>query len=901
MVALCRWMVVLTLLLATGARVSAASTAEHDLETAVKAFEDHFYDRAEAELSAFSQKYPTSPRIAEVILLQAQARVKLTNYAGAIQLLSAHQASAGTNADQYLFWLAEANLGKGDWRTASDGFAKLAKEFPGSSRCLEAALGEATARAALAQTEPAEWRWVIDLLKQTNGVFQSAVGTNGSSDQAVQGCLLLSEAQLATKDYRAAEETLQPLAKHLLKPQFAWQWQYLLCRIHLAQGQLDAALQGTTNLLAQAGNAGQRGLQAESVAFQAGLYERLGLTKEATAAYQQNLAAGVSPERQRQALLKIAELSLAQNKIPEAAQTLETFLNQNTNAASADLALLTLGELRLRQYAPGVEAGAAAPALTNTPAATNGLQLAEAPLSTLVKDWPKSPLVGKAQLDLGWCYWREGRLPEAQAAFQAAVERLPVSSDQATAYFRLADTQFQQTNYAGAIVNYSTVIDKFAALPEVKSNLVERALSQKVQAALAAGNLDLATNALRQAREWYPERLGTALAVLMTGQALRSRGDAAGERKMLEDFARTVPRSPLLPELELAIAASYEQEKKWPEAIAQYDRWLASFTNSPVLPRAEYNRAWATSQAERLTNALGLFTDFVAKFPTNELAPSAQIWVADYYFNLGQYPEAELNYKTLFQNPRWAGSKLAYEAQLMAGRAAMRGQRWKDAKDYLTSLYNNTNGPSMDLRLEGLLYYGRTLMQWVDPDETNKLAKCEEATRVFGLICDQFPTDALAAPAWIERGKCYMQWALARQQYDSLSNALSAYQRVDGLAQADVAARSEATLGQAIVLEKWAEQKADLERVALLKLAVSNCLNVAYGNILRTNETRLDPFWTKAATIKAFNLLETLQAWAQVVSLYDRLTNSVWPNMPEDLVQRALKAREKLKQEEAGR
>ena len=40
----------------------------------------------------------------------------------------------------------------------------------------------------------------------------------------VQGYLLLSEAQLATKDYRAAEETLQPLAKRLLDPKLAWQW-----------------------------------------------------------------------------------------------------------------------------------------------------------------------------------------------------------------------------------------------------------------------------------------------------------------------------------------------------------------------------------------------------------------------------------------------------------------------------------------------------------------------------------------------------------------------------------------------------------------------------------------------------------------------------------------------------
>ena len=63
-----------------------------------------------------------------------------------------------------------------------------------------------------------------------------------------------------------------------------------------------------------------------------------------------NLAEGIPAERRRQALLKIIELSMAQNQIPQAAKTLENFLSQYPDAALADLALLTLGELRLRQY-----------------------------------------------------------------------------------------------------------------------------------------------------------------------------------------------------------------------------------------------------------------------------------------------------------------------------------------------------------------------------------------------------------------------------------------------------------------------------------------------------------------------------------------------------------------------
>ena len=441
MAVLCRWILVLTLLLAGGPRLWAASAADRAFDAAVKAFQDTFYARAEAELADFCQKFPTSPRLAEAILVQAQARLELTNYAGAIELLTANQGKAGTNADQYLFWLAQAHYRKGDYGAAGDAFAKLVKEFPASSRCLEAALGEASARSALAPADPAEWQRVIGLLQQTNGVFQSAARTNANSDLVPRGYLLLSEAQLATKDYHAAEETLQPLAKRPLSPKLAWQSQFLLCRIQLADGRTNAALAGTTNLLTVAANAGQTNLLAESAAFQAVLFERLGYTNEALGAYQKNLAEGVPAERQRQALLKIAELSLAQNNIPQATQMYEKFLGQYPEAASADLALLTLGELRLRQSEAEAGTNQPAPTVTNAPPGTNVLQLALASFDTLVKKFPQSPLFGRAQLGLGWCYGRQGRLAEAQAAYEAAVARPPSSRDLAMAYFRLAEMQ----------------------------------------------------------------------------------------------------------------------------------------------------------------------------------------------------------------------------------------------------------------------------------------------------------------------------------------------------------------------------------------------------------------------------------------------------------------------------
>ena len=64
---------------------------------------------------------------------------------------------------------------------------------------------------------------VIELLKRSDGVFQSAARTNAGDDLVLRGYLLLSEAHLAQKDYPAAEKTLQPLEKRLLNPARSWE------------------------------------------------------------------------------------------------------------------------------------------------------------------------------------------------------------------------------------------------------------------------------------------------------------------------------------------------------------------------------------------------------------------------------------------------------------------------------------------------------------------------------------------------------------------------------------------------------------------------------------------------------------------------------------------------------
>src|SRR4051794_32972342 len=115
-------------------------------DTALRAFNDGVYDRAEAQFADFLARFPASARVADAILLQARAAIETRHLQTAANLLSTNSVRAGALADQYRYWLAETYMRGSNYRAAAETFAKIPVGFPNSTRLLEAAFGEALAR-----------------------------------------------------------------------------------------------------------------------------------------------------------------------------------------------------------------------------------------------------------------------------------------------------------------------------------------------------------------------------------------------------------------------------------------------------------------------------------------------------------------------------------------------------------------------------------------------------------------------------------------------------------------------------------------------------------------------------------------------------------------------------------
>ena len=823
-----------------------AATREQTAYAAAKAdFRSEFWSRAELELAQFRQKYPESTNAPEAVLLQAQAAFQQGKLLIAIGLLadSNHLAKAGSLADQYVYWTGEAQFKNGDLTNAAETFVSLAREYPGSSLRLPAVVSAAAAYAQLGQ-----WRQHDALLEETNGVFQQAARLDPGKDLVLDGQLSLENSKYQQRDFAGTAAAYDVLTNHwhLLNQVQQCQATYLLYRARMELGDFPAALAAATNLVQIARTPANQDWLATGWASKGEVLERMNQLPDAIQAWQNNLT-NAPLYQQRQAVLKIAEQEMVQGQLTNAEDALTNFLAQFTNADFADIALLTAGELHLKDYAA-------------RPAATNQLLLATNCFDQFFATFTNSPLVGKAYLDRGWCGWLAGNITDSLDDFREAAARLAPSADLAVARFKTGDALFALTNYAGALENYQAVLNDFTNFPAVAETLGDRALYQSLRACLGMNDLPRASAILEQVLKRFPASSLAPESALLYGEGLASETNELAARGVFQQFLAQFPDSPLRPQVEFAIARTYELEQNWPAAIAGYQTWLTNFPTNGLRPQIFYALARVNSEAGNETNAFGLFTQFVTQYPDSRLAPQAQLWVADYFFNLGgtsatNYVNAERNYKMLYQNTNWLDSPLIYWARLMAGRAAAARQGNREASDYFSTLETDTNCPT-DLRMQAAFAHGNALMQMQleSPDTNNTLAYFSIATNVFFQIIQRNPTNELGARAWGKIGECEFQLG----EYVAATNAYS--QVLNTNLAADISLRSQAQIGIGLALEKMAATMTGTNQTAVLQEALNNYLDVFYtwtGKNLRDGETA-DQLWVKKAGLQALSLIDRL-------------------------------------------
>ncbi|MGO8696778.1 MAG: tetratricopeptide repeat protein [Limisphaerales bacterium] len=818
--------------------------------TAFNLFSGQHFSFAENSFSNFLAQFTNSPHRADAILYLARARLEQSNYNGAIDLLEANFASANNQARDYVFWIAKARLNAGDNERAAVGFSNYARSFPDAPARLEAAYGEADARARMDQ-----WAEVIHLLQPTNGVFRLAAAGNAKSDFATMGALLLGEAFFAETNYSAAEKVVRGVETNGLKADFRWQRQFLTCQIELAEGEAQAALKDSTNLLDV--SFGSRH-QAESVFLQGQILEKLGRRAEALQNYLQDLD-NLPDSIQGQAVAKTVQLTISLNtNAPAAAIPPLNLLARRPQTNGLEVARLSLGELYLQAclHPPKPAESSNAP-----PELTNGLELALTNFTVVIRDFPLSPLCPKAHLDRGWCYWAAGKNREAKSDFADAAVHLPFSEDRAMALFKLADAEIADRDYDGAATNYNLLLAQYQKFPAITNGLFDLALYQLAEADIHRGDDEGARAAVKKILEWFPGSYFGGRGLLLVGEDLDSqKSDYAAARKVFHDVAERSPDSTLAAEAQYAIARTYDHERNWPVAIGQYSQWITNYSRHPLLPEVEFSLGWAYDQAGMESNALTVFSNYVVRFPTNAQAAWAQNWVGDYHFDRQDYPAAEKDYQAVFQKFGEAG-ELPWRARLMAGKSALAHLAVEDARKYFLDIVNSTNAPAA-VGDQGTFALGDVYFQLFQAN-TNNQTNLYNAITALSRLTNGAPTNAIAIQALGRLGDYYQYWgdinSDTNKSVPSYAEAAKLYEAVANLPASSTspADRCQAEVGLGVIAEKQ----------HLPEKALEHYFKVLY----EADPARVDPYWVDRAGEFAARLCEAEQKWDRAIRIYRRV------------------------------
>jgi len=838
---------------ALGAPPPENALEKESFDYALRLFQDFHYPQAEASFGDFLARYPDSTHRAEAILYLARARYEQSNFNGAVGLLQKSSAQAGGLQSDYVFWTAKARYATGDLPGATADFATVANETPPSALRLPASFYEAEAH-----SRTGDWPEVIRLLQQTNGAFQLAAGADAKNQFAALGWLLLGEALLHEHRQAEGEKLLMGLDPAALPPDLRWRHQYLLCRVQLEGGEAQAALITSTNLLTLAL---EPRLQAASFFLRGDILEKLGRTNDALVVYANNLADNQPQEVQWQALARTVQLTVAMNPLPQAIQALDTLIAQHPQAQAQDLARVCLGELYLKANAGQSDAVAASNALAGTPTnlpASNLLLSALTNFNLVISNFTNSPLLAKARLDRGWCYWLTNNnpaanIPAAKLDFEDAAAHLPFSPEQAVARFKLADAQFFLKEYGAAASNYSLVLTSYDKLPEVTNAFFDLALYQMAEADIRRGDPEGASAAVEKILRWYPVSYFGDQGALLLGEDLNRRYDYAKARQVFLGLRERSPHSPLLPKVEYAIGQTYDHEGNWQEAMAQYQQWETNHPDDALLPEVQFHLALACGKAGLTNMALAQFTNFVLRYPSNALAPLAQNQEADYYYNQRDFVSAEKKYQELAKNP--LAGDLAYQAYFWAGRSALALQDIKEAHDHFVDLVNLNPPPPLLQR--GYLALGETLFQQFLAAPTNTYY-LDQAISAVSKWTNGAPTNALALEALGRLGDYDGQWAALHPGSNTYATAQKMYETIVKFpaASVSVAARSQALVGLGLLAEQQ-HQPAE---------ALSN-----YCQVLYTSLNHFDPYWVGRAGEYAARICEEQQHWDEAVRVYERV------------------------------
>jgi TolA-binding protein len=301
---------------------------------------------------------------------------------------------------------------------------------------------------------------------------------------------------------------------------------------------------------------------------------------------------------------------------------------------------------------------------------------------------------------------------QAATRWQQFIKAYPKHQRLATAHHHLGVCQIQQKKFPEAAASFRTVLTKFPKFQALDSAQFNLGLALYNSALVSKKPEDfkqaVATFAAVPAKKGDSKLIPTAL--FYQAECMCLSGDLAGAVPVYQKLVGGFPNDPLLPQVQHALGATFQDLDKETEATATFQAFLAKFAKDPLANDCRLRLGVSLFNQKKFAEAEPLFaqTAAVAEFPS---ADFALMKYAQALFEQEKLPAAAVQYESLAQ--KFKESTFIGRALLAAGKCRFRIEEFPTAQKHFTAVVNLKQGDAP----EAAYWLGRSLVKLSKPAE----------------------------------------------------------------------------------------------------------------------------------------------------------------------------------------
>ncbi|MBN1869610.1 MAG: tetratricopeptide repeat protein [Candidatus Omnitrophica bacterium] len=352
-------------------------------------------------------------------------------------------------------------------------------------------------------------------------------------------------------------------------------------------------------------------------------------------------------------------------------------------------------------------------------------------------------------------YAETGKLQDAINAYKELVEKFPDSERIIEAYLGLANTYYQNKEYAKAVKNYLYVIEHAANGPSHQHNL-EKSYFGLAWSYLKAGNINQAVESFQTIKNKTESKTVKISALTQIGDAYQDVGQFEQAIKVYDDILKNFPDSLYTDYVQYRQAIALLKMEKVEAATLSFQSLQANFPTSKYLNDINYYLAVAYFKKENWAVAREYILDFIKGLPrTNEFLAEAYYILALSNYNLKEYKESLKTFLGILQDyPN--ETALVKNAEMYIAKCSYKmGDIPKALKEFqdLAVKY-----PGSKIAQEALMWLG---------DHYLEASVFDEAIKYYQQFINGFPGSDQVELVYYELGRAYQ----AKEEYDRAVNA----------------------------------------------------------------------------------------------------------------------------------